>query len=90
MFGETDRERRAKEGGPGNAKETVSDDLTVIRGLGTASQDRLYAARITSYRRLAGASVEEIREVLGKFARGARVKDWIAEAQERAEKERPE
>lgn len=58
----------------------ASDDLTVIRGIGIATQDRLYRAGIKSFAQLAGSSPDKIREVLGTLARGAQVETWIAEA----------
>lgn len=76
MRGETDRKRPAEKVGPG-----ASDDLTVIRGIGIASQNRLYAAGIKSYPELAHASAEDMREILGKFGRGAKIENWIAQAQ---------
>ncbi len=81
MRGETDRKRPAEKVGPGDVKENTSDDLTVIRGIGIASQNRLYAAGIKSYPRLAHASAEDVREVLGKFGRGAKIENWIGQAQ---------
>jgi predicted flap endonuclease-1-like 5' DNA nuclease len=54
--------------------------LTDIRGIGIATQDQLYRAGIRSYGQLARASPAEVREILGKFAGGATVEKWIAEA----------
>ncbi len=62
--------------------DNQSDDLTVIRGIGIASQNRLYAAGITTYAALAGTPTEEVRRLLGNLARGAQVEEWIAEARE--------
>jgi predicted flap endonuclease-1-like 5' DNA nuclease len=59
---------------------TASDDLTIIRGIGIATQDRLYRAGIKSFSQLAGASPEKLRKVLGNMARGAKIETWIAEA----------
>lgn len=56
------------------------DDLTAIRGLGKASQDRLQAAGIKTYAQLAEASPEALRDSLGKAGQGAKVEDWIAQA----------
>ncbi len=64
-----------------------SDDLTVIRGIGIASQNRLYAAGIKTYEALAGTPAEEVRRLLGNLARGAQVDDWIAQARELAGKD---
>lgn len=63
--------------GPDNP---ARDDLTVIRGIGIATQDRLYRAGIKSFSQLAGSSPEKLREILGNLARGAQVETWIAEA----------
>ena len=63
------------------------DDLTVIRGIGIASQNRLYTAGIKTYTALAGTPAEEVRRLLGNLARGAQVDDWIAQAQELAGKD---
>ena len=87
MRGETDRKRPTEKAGLGDAKESTSDDLTVIRGIGLASQNRLNAAGIRSYAQLASASAEDVRKMLGKFGRGARIEKWIAQAQELAAKE---
>jgi predicted flap endonuclease-1-like 5' DNA nuclease len=65
-----------------------SDDLTVIRGVGNSSQNRLYAAGITSFAGLARASPDEVRESLGTLARGAKVEDWIKQAGDLAKKRR--
>jgi large subunit ribosomal protein L21 len=57
-----------------------SDDLTVIRGIGIATQDRLYRAGIKSFAQLAQSSPERLREILGSMARGAKVETWIEDA----------
>ncbi len=62
--------------------EISLDDLTAIRGIGTATQNRLHTAGIKSYAQLARASPEEVRMKVGKLAGGANVEDWIAQAQE--------
>jgi predicted flap endonuclease-1-like 5' DNA nuclease len=56
------------------------DDLTAIRGLGKASQDRLQAAGIKTYAQLAQAAPEDLRDSLGIGGQGAKVEDWIAQA----------
>ena len=84
LCGQASRKPSAETGGQGDAETTASDDLTAIRGIGIASQNRLYAAGIKSYAELARASAEDLRKILGKFARGARVEDWIARARELA------
>lgn len=57
-----------------------SDDLTVIRGIGITTQDRLYRAGIRSFSQLAESPPERIQTILGKMARGAKVESWIAQA----------
>ena len=72
-------------GGRADAKgseENSSDDLTAIRGVGIAIQNRLYVAGITSYAELAQASAEDVRKIAGALARGAKVENWIARAVE--------
>ena len=64
-------------GAPNNAP---SDDLTAVRGIGTATQDRLYRAGIRSFSQLAEAPPEKIQTSLGKTARGAKVESWIEQA----------
>ncbi len=68
------------------AGEENSDDLTRIRGIGIASQNRLHAAGIKTYADLARTSPEEVRRILGNVARGAKIEDWIAQANELAGK----
>ncbi len=80
IAGKTSREDAAIAG-------TQSDDLTVIRGIGIVSQDQLYKAGIKTYAALAGTPAEEVWRLLGNFARGARVEEWIAEARELAGKD---
>ena len=58
------------------------DDLTAIRGIGIAIQNRLNRANITTYAQLAEAKPEEVREALGKLSRGAQVEAWISQARE--------
>ncbi len=58
--------------------------MTAIRGIGIATQDRLYRAGITSYGQLARATAGDVRKILGKLAGGANVEKWIAEAKQLA------
>ena len=76
------QEETAKEA-PG---ENKADDLTVIRGIGIVTQNQLYKAGIKTYGALASAWPEELREVLGDVARGAKIERWIAQARELAGK----
>ncbi|MFQ6018570.1 MAG: hypothetical protein ACE5KF_10275 [Kiloniellaceae bacterium] len=67
--------------------ETPSDDLTAIRGIGSAIENRLNVAGIKSYAQLARATAEDVREKLGNLGRGAKVEDWIAQARALAGKD---
>ncbi len=62
------------------SNKSSTDDLTVIRGIGIVTQDRLCRAGIKSFSQLAQASPEKLREILGTMARGARVEAWVKEA----------
>ncbi len=78
------QERAADEAAANSPDESSSDDLTAIRGIGIATQNRLYRAGIKSYGQLARATPENVRKILGKLAGGASVEDWIAQAKELA------
>jgi len=79
------RQERAADKAAGNSSdESSSDHLTAIRGIGIASQNRLYRAGIKSYGQLARATPEDVRKILGKLAGGATVEDWIAQAKQLA------
>ena len=60
----------------------IKDDLTVIRGIGEATQDRLYAAGITSYAALAESTPEEVLRALGSSRPRLNVEQWIRRAGE--------
>ena len=77
------QEETAKEA-PG---ENEAEVLTVIRGIGIATQDKLCKAGIKTYAALAGARPEELQEVLGDGARGAKIDRWIAQARDLAAKD---
>ncbi len=66
--------------------EDSSDDFTVIRGIGMVTQNRLYKSGIKSFAELARTSPEELRNVLGILAQGAKAEEWISEARVLAEK----
>lgn len=66
-----------------------TDNLTIISGIGIATQDRLYRAGIKSFAELAQSTPERVREILGPSGRGAKVEDWIKDAASLA-KERKE
>ncbi len=80
-----DRQERAADKAAANSPdESSSNDLTAIRGIGIATQNRLYRAGINSYGQLAQASPDDVRKILGKFAGGADVEKWIAQAKQLA------
>ncbi len=64
--------------------ESQVDDLTAIRGIGIAIQNRLNRAGITTYAQLAEAKPDEVREVLGELSRGTKFEAWINQAREMA------
>ncbi|MGE0650272.1 MAG: DUF4332 domain-containing protein [Alphaproteobacteria bacterium] len=70
---------RPRSGGP-------EDDLTVIRGIGPATQRRLQVAGIQSYEDLARATPEEIHRALVDSRRGANVQQWINRARQLSRK----
>ncbi len=72
--------------GEAASDEEVLDDLTVIRGIGTATQKRLYAAGIKSYSQLAGTAPEAVRSALNNHGPEAKVEEWIRQARELAPK----
>ncbi len=79
----SDRQDRAADKAEANLPDESSpDDLTAIRGIGIATQDRLYRAGIKSYGQFARATPEDVRKILGKFEGGASVENWIAQAKE--------
>ncbi len=81
------RERAADKAAGNSPDESSSDHLTAIRGIGIATENRLYRAGIKSYGQLARAMPEDVRKILGKFAGGASVEKWIAQARELAGQE---
>ncbi len=84
------RERAADKAAANSLDESSSDHLTAIRGIGIATENRLYRAGIKSYGQLARTSPAEVREILGKVAGGATVEDWIAQAKQLAKGVNPE
>ncbi len=56
--------------------------LDALRGDKTIQE----IAAIKSYGQLAQASPDDVRKILGKFAGGADVEDWIAQAKELAKR----
>ncbi len=83
-FGSDRKDRAADKAEANLPDESSPDDLTAIRGIGMATENRLYRAGIKSYGQLARATPEYVREILGKFAGGASVEKWIAEAKQLA------
>ncbi len=80
-----DRQDRAADKAEANLPDESSpDDLTAIRGIGIATQNRLYKVGIRSYGQLARAATEDVRKILGKSAGGASVEKWITEAKQLA------
>ena len=81
-------DRRYGRGNPGpeSPPEPSWDDLTVIRGIGIATQNRLNVSGIKSFSQLAKASAEDVWRILGARSRGAKVEDWIAQARRLADK----
>ncbi len=84
------QERAADKAAANSPDESSSDHLTVIREIGIATQNRLYRAGIMRYGQLDRATPEDVRENLGKFAGGADVEDWIAQAKQLANEGNPE
>ena len=80
--GDTSGERWAAAKGetPGESAEEPVDDLTAIRGIGIAMQDRLNRAGITTYAQMAEATPERVLEALGNSSRGAKIEAWISQA----------
>lgn len=59
--------------------EGEADLLTKIRGIGTATQAKLQAAGISTFKQLATTPPEEICEAIGT-SRLAKVEEWIEQA----------
>ncbi len=78
------RERAAEEAEAGETREVSPDDLTAIRGIGIATENRLYRAGIKSYGQLARSTPQEVRKILGKLGANAKIEEWIAQARELA------
>ncbi len=78
------QERAADKAASNSPDESSSDHLTAIRGIGIATETRLYRAGIKSYGQLARATPEDVRKILGRLAGGADIEDWIAQAKQLA------
>ena len=66
------------------ADNDPTDDLTDIRGIGIATQNRLNTSGIKTYAQLAEASPDHLQEILGGRIAEGRIKHWIAEARKLA------
>ena len=74
------RAHEPQEANAGTESVEIRDDLTVIRGIGNATQEQLYAAGITSYAALAESTPEDICRALGGSRRPSNVDQWIRRA----------
>jgi predicted flap endonuclease-1-like 5' DNA nuclease len=81
------RPRPAESGRRIRSDHIFPDDLTAIRGIGMASQNRLYKAGIKTYADLAGAAPTQVRMMLGSLAHDAIVEEWITQARQLAEQD---
>jgi len=74
-----------KEAPPTEEAEAAADDLTVIRGIGTAMQHRLNEAGFYTYAQLVKATPKELRQALGEAGprvTRVNVEEWIERARE--------
>jgi predicted flap endonuclease-1-like 5' DNA nuclease len=69
-----------KRGSAGGETQDPGDDLTVIKGIGIVTQDRLHKAGIRTYGDLAKADPETIIQAVGQKNAKSRIADWIAQA----------
>jgi len=69
-----------KRGSAGRETQNPGDDLTVIKGIGIVTQDRLHKAGIRTYGDLANADPETIIQAAGQQNVRSRIADWIAQA----------
>jgi len=67
---------------PTEEAEAAADDLTVIRGIGTAMQHRLNEAGFYTYAQLTKATPKELRQALGEVGPRANLEEWIERARE--------
>ena len=65
-------------------EEDTHDDLTAIKGIGSATQEQLYDAGLTTYARLADASHDAICDALGADISADRLAAWQNAARKRA------
>ena len=69
-----------KRGSAGRETQDPGDDLTVIKGIGIVTQDRLHKAGIRTYGDLAKADPETIVQAIGQQNARSRIADWIVQA----------
>ena len=81
LCGPNDQKRPSEE-----VEQNSPDDLTAIRGIGIATQNRLNTFGIKTYAQLAEASPDDLRETLRDRVSDAEINRWIAEARKLAEK----
>ena len=71
---------------PGNSHgKPAFDNLRRIRGIGIATENRLFKAGIKSYADLGRATPESLEQILGKPRAAASYEAWTAKARELAE-----
>ena len=67
--------------------ENPANDLTAIRGIGIATQNRLNTSGIKTYAQFAEASPDDLQKILGGRVTEGKIKHWIAEARTLAEED---
>ena len=67
-------------GSAGTGTQNPGDDLTVIKGIGIVTQDRLHKAGIRTYGDLAKADPETLVQVVGQRNARSWIGDWIVQA----------
>lgn len=68
-------------------RRLVPDDLTAIRGIGPAMEQRLNAAGIKTFHQLARMTPSEVRKVLGERGQIGNVEEWLPQARDLAQRE---
>jgi large subunit ribosomal protein L21 len=79
-------EARKAEPPKAEARKAEPDDLTTIKGIGPATQDKLRGLGIATFKDLAAANPEELVQQLkgGQPISEAQIRGWTAEAGKRA------
>ena len=67
------------------ADKVMSDDLSIIAGIGPARQGQLNKAGYYTFAQLAKSTPEKLREILGESARSANVENYIEDARDLAQ-----